>query len=206
MSSQLYVISGPSGVGKSTIINRLRNRIDGLGYSISHTSREPREYEKDGVHYHFVDRETFSRMIDEDAFVEWAQVYSDYKGTSYASIKSLMDQGFDIVMDLDSQGAMNVKKAFKNTTLIYILPPSLEELDKRLRGRGTDDEDVIRERFKKAVKEVNASINYDYIIFNDKLEEADAEAEAVIISERCRTANRFPRVEKIFRITRNPLQ
>jgi len=200
MPSQLYVISGPSGVGKSTIIDRLRNRIDGLGYSISHTSRGPRENEKDGVHYHFVDRETFSRMIDEDAFVEWALVYSDYKGTSYASIKSQMDQGFDIVMDLDSQGATNLKKELRNTTLIYILPPSMEELERRLRGRGTDDEEAIRARAKKAVNELKASLQYDYIIFNDELDGAVAEAGAIIISERCRKANRFPMVEKIFKI------
>lgn len=201
MSPHLYVISGPSGVGKSTVIDRLRARIEGLGYSISHTSREPRENEKDGVHYHFVDRETFSRMIDDGAFIEWAQVYSDYYGTSYTSIRSQLDQGMDIVMDLDSQGAMNVKKAFMNTTLIYILPPSLEELDRRLRGRGTDDEEVIRARFKKAVKELNASGDYDYIVFNDKLQEAVSEVEAIIISERCRKANRFPTVKKIFKIT-----
>ena len=201
MSSQLYVISGPSGVGKSTIIQLLTNRLSGLGYSISHTSREPRNNEKDGVHYHFVDRDTFLKMIDDDAFVEYARVYQDYYGTSYAGLKSQMDEGFDVVMDLDSQGAMNVKKAFKDTTLVYILPPSLEELEKRLKGRGTDNEESIRERSKKAVRELMDALSYDYIIFNDLLERAAAEAEAIIVSERCRTVNRAPMVEKIFNLS-----
>ena len=113
MHAQLYVISGPSGVGKSTIIKKIMKKVKGLGYSVSHTSRLPRSKEVDGVHYHFVERETFRRMIDEGAFVEWAQVYHDFKGTSHRSLKAQMDQGLDVVMDLDVQGAENIKKHFE---------------------------------------------------------------------------------------------
>jgi guanylate kinase len=202
MHSQLYVISGPSGVGKSTIINQIIKKVKGLGYSISHTSRPPRGKEVDGVHYHFVERKKFRHMIDDGAFVEWATVYDDFYGTSYASLKDRMDQGLDMVMDLDILGAENVKKHFMDAILIYVLPPSLEELEKRLRGRATDDKIVIGERLKKVQTELKACVGYDYIVFNKDLQTVVHEVESIITSGRCLKSKQLPLVEKIFRISR----
>jgi guanylate kinase len=202
MHSQLYVISGPSGVGKSTIINQIIKKVKGLGYSISHTSRPPRGKEVDGVHYHFVERKKFRHMIDDGAFVEWATVYDDFYGTSYASLKDRMDQGLDMVMDLDILGAENVKKHFMDAILIYVLPPSLEELEKRLRGRATDDKIVIGERLKKVQTELKACVGYDYIVFNKDLQTVVHEVESIITSVRCLKSKQLPLAEKIFRISR----
>lgn len=201
MHSQLFVISGPSGVGKSTIINQIIKRMKGLGYSISHTSRKPRAKEEDGVHYHFVERKEFRRMVEDGAFVEWATVYDDYYGTSFASLKEQMDRGLDVVMDLDIKGAENVKKHFKETTLIYVLPPSIEELEKRLRERATDDKSVIGERLKKISIELKACVDYDYIVFNKDIDTVVYEVESIITSVRCLPSKQLPLAEKIFHIS-----
>ena len=201
MPGQLYVITGPSGVGKTTIIRRLRNKLPDVGYSVSHTSRKPRKNEADGVNYHFVDRETFEKMIGEKAFVEWAEVYQDLYGTSISSLRSQTDQGLDVVMDLDSQGAKNIKKSFEDSILIYILPPSLQELEKRLRGRAADDEAEIKARLEKARKEIENCVDYDHIIFNENLDKTLEEVTSIILSERSRRSRRLPQVEKTFKIS-----
>jgi guanylate kinase len=200
MPGQIYVVSGPSGVGKSSIIQAVRQRVDGLGYSVSHTSRKPRGREVDGVDYHFVDRETFQRMIDQGAFVEWAGVYDDYYGTSLTSLQSQVSKGLDVIMDVDIQGAKNIKKASKESVLIFILPPSLEALKKRLRHRKTDDERVITRRIEKASKEIQSCLSYDYLVFNDRLEEAVEETKSIIIAERCKRARRIAKAEELFDI------
>jgi len=197
MPGQVHVISGPSGVGKSTIIRLIREKVPALGYSISHTSRRPRINEKDGVHYHFVDTKTFKRMIEEGAFVEWAQVYHDLYGTSIASLHSQLEQDLDLLMDLDSQGAKNIRKKIERSILIYIFPPSLAILEKRLRERATDGNDVINIRIKKAIKELNECTWYDYIIINDDLNRSVEEVSAIILSERCRKSRMLPKVAKI---------
>lgn len=201
MSDQLYVFSAPSGSGKSTIVNALRNRIEDLGYSISHTSRRPRNTEKDGIDYHFVNRETFSRMIEEEAFVEWAEVYDDFYGTSFSSVNEQIASGLDVLLDLDTQGARNIKRNFENSALIYVLPPSLEVLERRLKERGTDDESVIRTRMERASNEIRNCMWYDYIIINDDQEKAVKEAHSIIMSERCRTTHQAKRVRKMFDIS-----
>ena len=188
MPGQLFVISGPSGAGKSSIVNALLGRTDGLVYSISHTSRRPRGTEKEGVDYHFVDKGTFSRMIEAGAFVEWAKVYDDFYGTSFSSLEGQTGSGLDVLLDVDSQGAGNIRQHYEDSVLIYVLPPSLEILEKRLKGRGTDDEGVINARMERAALEVKNFEWYDYLIINDDLKKAIAEARAIIISERCRTA------------------
>jgi guanylate kinase len=201
MSGQLYVITGPSGVGKSTIIRRLRKRLPGVGYSVSHTSRNPRKNEADGVNYYFVDRETFEKMIAQKAFVEWAEVYQDLYGTSVSSLRDQTDRGLDVVMDLDSQGAKNIKKTFEDSVLIYILPPSLQALEKRLRGRASDDEAEIKARLEKARKEIENCVDYDHIIFNEKLDQTIEEVASIILSGRSRKSRRLPMVEKTFNIS-----
>lgn len=169
-----------------------------LGYSVSHTSRNPRSNEVNGVDYHFVSREIFTEMIHDGEFVEWAQVYDDFYGTSFPSLNNQMDQGLDVVMDLDSQGAKNIREHFKNSILIYILPPSMEDLEKRLRERALDEEEAIQTRLEKAYKELKACIWYDYIVINEYIHKSVGEVESIITSERCRKDNRLPMVKEIF--------
>jgi guanylate kinase len=201
MPGQLYVFSAPSGAGKSTIVRALRNRVKDLGYSISHTSRTPRSTEKDGIDYHFVDRETFSRMIEAKAFIEWAKVYDDFYGTSFPGVNEQTASELDVLLDLDTQGARNIKRHFENSVLIYVLPPSLEVLEKRLKERGTDYESVIRTRMEKASNEIKNCMWYDYVIINNDLEKAVKEAHSIIVSERCRTTHQAKRVKKMFDIS-----
>jgi len=206
MSGCLYVISGPSGVGKSTIIQLTRERVAGLGYSISHTSRKPRGSEVNGVDYHFVDRETFSRMIDDGLLVEWAEVYNEFYGTSVSSLRSQKNLGLDVVMDLDSKGAKNIKEHFKESILIYILPPSLEVLEKRLRDRALDDEEAMNRRIEKAVRELRNCDWYNYIVINDDLDKVVREVESIIISERCSRSQMLPKVRDLMsKIDRFPV-
>jgi guanylate kinase len=197
MSGQLYVISGPSGAGKSTIIQRVRERVNDLGYSISHTTRKPRAGEVDGVDYHFVSKDVFGRMIEEGAFVEWAEVYQDSYGTSLSSLRNQVDQGLDVLMDLDSQGAKNMRDHFEDCILIYVLPPSLQSLEKRLRGRATDTDETIKKRFEKAVGELKECVYYDYLVVNDNPNIAAEEIEAIILSEKCRKSRRLAKVESM---------
>jgi guanylate kinase len=200
MQGKLFVISGPSGAGKSTILKALRERVEGLGYSISHTSRRRRRTEKDGIDYHFVDKKRFEEMIEEGAFVEWAAVYGDYYGTSFTSLDSQTELGLDVALDLDVQGAESIKGHFKNSVSVYVLPPSLEILEKRLRKRATDQERVIQERMEKALGEIKKAGWYDYVIINDDLENALRDMESLISSERCRTARQALRVKELFGI------
>lgn len=201
MAGQIYVISGPSGVGKSTIIRNLRDHVVDLSYSISHTSRAPRGTEKDGVHYHFVSEKTFREMIENGAFLEWARVYDDYYGTAYPGVEQQLASGCDVIMDLDTQGAANIRKARPESILIFILPPSYEALEKRLRVRATDREGVIQSRLRKAQRELRECVHYDYLIVNDTLERAVSEAEAVITADRCRKSRRLSEIESTFGIT-----
>jgi guanylate kinase len=196
MSGYLYVMSGPSGVGKSAIIELVRKRLPDLGYSISHTSRRPRDNEVDGVHYHFVSMAAFRKMIEKGGFVEWAEVYNDFYGTSFASLRSQTDRGVDVLMDLDSQGAKNIKNHFKDVILIYILPPSIKVLEKRLRERGTEDEKVINKRIQRALKELKECVWYHYLVINEDLHRAVKEVESIIVSNRCHVSQMLPRVKK----------
>ena len=200
MSGQLFVISAPSGAGKSTSLMTVRQRVPGLGYSISHTTRKPRGDERNGVDYHFVDDRTFTKMIDEDAFVEWAKAYDNSYGTSSSGLQDLTASGLDVLMDLDIQGGRNIKNRFPDSVLIFLLPPSLEELERRLRERGTDNEPVIRARMEMAADDIKNCVWYDYIIVNDKLEKAIDETQSIIISKRCVTARQLPEVKRLFDI------
>ena len=198
MNGQIFVFSGPSGVGKTTIIHKLRERIKDLGYSVSHTSRPPRKGEKNGIDYHFVEGDTFKKMIEEGAFVEWASVYSDLYGTSFSSLLDQTEKGLDVILDVDSQGAKNIKGRLNEGILIYILPPSLEVLEKRLRDRASDDADVIDARIRQARDELKNCEFYDYLIINDDLEKAVSEVEAVILSDRCSKARTLSRIKERF--------
>ncbi|MCD6295371.1 MAG: guanylate kinase [Deltaproteobacteria bacterium] len=199
MTGQIFVFSAPSGTGKSTIAEALMERVEALAYSISHTSRRPRGSEQDGVDYHFVTRSTFKEMIEQNAFLEWAEVYGHLYGTSLAAINAQISAGFDILMDVDVQGGRNVKKQFPESVLIFLLPPSLETLEDRLTTRGIDDPSVIKKRMAQASKEIKSCSWYDYIIINDDLEKAIYEAQCVIMSERCRRVRRMDWISTHFK-------
>jgi guanylate kinase len=198
MSETLFVISAPSGGGKSTIAAAVRQRMDGLGYSISHTTRKPRRDEQDGVDYHFVDERSFTKMIDEGAFLEWARVYDHLYGTSLSGIRELTASGRDILLDVDVQGGRNIKTRFPESVLIFLVPPSLEVLEQRLRERGTDDDGVVRGRMDQAADDIKNCVWYDYIVVNDRLEKAIDETHAIIISECCLTKRQLPKIKRMF--------
>ena len=199
-SGRIFVVSGPSGSGKSTLIREVRQKVPDLGYSISHTSRPPRGKEKNGVEYHFVSRENFQKRIDSGEFVEWAEVYRDLYGTSVSSLRSQITIGLDVIMDIDVQGARNIKDHFKDAILIYVLPPSMEVLEKRLRERRTDDEKTIRTRLTKAGTEIKNCVSYDYLLFNDQLDQAVEELKSILIAERCRKSVRLAKAQTLFNL------
>ena len=200
MEGRIFVISGPSGAGKTSIIEALKGRVKGLGYSISHTSRTPRRTEQNGVDYHFVTRESFLSMIEAKAFVEWAEVYGNFYGTSFSNLNEQISKGLDVLLDIDSQGADNIRRKFASSILVYVLPPSLEKLEKRLSKRDTDDESTIMRRMETAVREINNCKWYDYIIINEDLESAIEEFKTIMLSDRCRTNRNEHRIKEIFGI------
>lgn len=166
-------------------------RVEGLAYSISHTSRPPRGKERDGIEYHFVSRNRFEEMIQENAFLEWARVHGHLYGTALHTVKGQISTGRDILMDVDVEGGRNVKGQFPDSILIFLLPPSLEILEERLIARGTDDRQVIQKRMAQASEEIKNCSWYDYIVINDDLEKAVFESQSIILSARCRTARRM---------------
>ena len=185
------VLSAPSGAGKSSIIEGVRSRVSNLEYSVSHTTRSPRRGEANGVHYHFVSKERFEKMIDEGAFAEWAMVYDNYYGTAYETLEGELRKGNDVILDLDPVGAKNIKKRFLDAVLIFVVPPSLEVLEDRLRGRRTDSEDTIKKRLEHARSEMREAQGYDYIVVNNVLATAIEEVACIIGAERCRTRYRL---------------
>lgn len=182
----LIVISGPSGVGKNTIISNLFSRLPNLTYSISATTRSPRPDEIDGQHYFFLKEDEFRKKIDESEFLEWAQVYQCYYGTLKARVFELLKEGKDVVLDVDVQGALQIKKAFSKAVLIFLAPPSIGELRQRLLGRKTEAEEQIRERLKYITTEFKHVPQYDYFIVNCEIGLTCAQIEGIILAEKCR--------------------
>ncbi len=197
---QIFVVTAPSGTGKTTIINMIRKDMRGVGYSISHTTRKPREGEVNGYHYYFVDRVEFEKMVEAHEFIEWAIVYEQSYGTSISSMNRELSSGKDLLMDLDIQGAEEIERRFPESLSIFILPPSMEILKERLKRRSTNDKVNVDLRMKKAVEEIQRCRDYDFIIVNDDLNEATREIEAIIIAQRANKKRRFPLVQKIFRL------
>ncbi len=197
---QIFVVTAASGTGKTTIINMIRKDMRGVGYSISHTTRKPREGEVNGYHYYFVDRVEFEKMVEAHEFMEWAIVYDQLYGTSISSINGELSSGKDLLMDLDIQGAEEIERRFPESLSIFILPPSMEILKERLKRRSTNDEINVDLRMKKAVEEIQRCRDYDFIIVNDDLNEAAREIEAIIIAQRANKKRRFPLVQKIFHL------
>ncbi|MCL4537156.1 MAG: guanylate kinase [Nitrospirae bacterium] len=187
----LFVISAPSGAGKTTLCQKLREVIPDLKFSVSYTTRKPRTGEIDGVHYIFMDEDEFRAMIADGEFVEWAQVHGNFYGTSKKRIEDMINGGFDVILDIDVQGGRQIREHFSanniNNILIFVLPPSMDTLKKRLKGRMSDSDEVIKKRLKNATEEIREYKNYDYVIINDVFEDALKEMVAIIIAERART-------------------
>ena len=184
----LFVVSAPAGCGKDTILNELLKKTDKAGYAVSATTRAPREGEVNGVHYHFLTREEFERRIAEKEVLEYTEYCGNYYGTLRRSVNDLLNEGKDAILKIEVEGAMNIKKLFPEACLVFILPPSWEVLEKRLRDRGTETEDKIVERTKQAHNEVKFAKNYDYLIVNDELENAVSDLLAVMRAEKLRRA------------------
>ena len=187
----LIVLSGPSGVGKSTVISELLSQRKDIYFSVSYTTRTPREGEVDGVNYNFVSRDEFERMIRDGELLEHAEYVNNYYGTSMKVIRDHLDQGTDVLLDIEVQGAANVKAQCPEAVLIFILPPSMEELEKRLQNRNTDAEDVIRQRLTRAREECAEIEKYDYVVVNNSVIDAVGEILAILTSEGCRVRNRL---------------
>jgi len=193
----LIVISGPSGAGKGTICKSLLQQHPEIHYSISATTRQPREGEVNGVNYWFLSKEQFRSMIDRDELLEWAEVYGNYYGTPRAYVNEVLGKGQDVVLEIDIQGAMKVKSKFPEGTFIFIVPPSLVELSERLWQRGTDSPDVIRKRLQCVREELSMATNYHYLVVNDRLPDAVGKVEAIILAEKCRMERNVKLIETI---------
>jgi guanylate kinase len=197
----VVVISAPSGAGKSTVVARVLHELGGMRFSVSHTTRPPRRDEKEGVDYHFVDRATFEHLRDDGRLLEWAEVHGNLYGTALSELMRAREEGVDLLLDLDVAGAAQVRQRLPDAVTVFILPPSYPALEKRLRGRGQDDEATIERRLAAAGRELGAFWHYDYAIVNDDLDACVRELKSIIRAARCRVpvvAERARQIEKTF--------
>ncbi len=183
----IFVLSAPSGAGKHTILERVLAKDTNLAYAVSATTRPPRRGEGEGTHYYFLDRPTFERRVAAGDFVEWAEVHGNLYGTLRTELERLTASGKDIILELDVQGMKNIQNADIDAVTVFIMAPSVEELGRRLRARGTDNPEVIDLRVANAPEEIAARDRFDYVIINERIDEAVADLEAIIRAERCRS-------------------
>jgi guanylate kinase len=195
----VIVVSAPSGAGKTTVLARVLGELSGIRFSVSHTTRAPRVAERDGVDYHFVDRTTFLRLRDEKRLLEWAEVHGNLYGTGLAELERARAEGEDVLLDVDVQGAEQVRSRVPDAVTVFILPPSYEVLERRLRGRGQDGEETIRRRLAAAGREIGAFQSYDYAIVNEDLDVCVEQLKCIVRSARCRVARVAERARAIER-------
>ena len=199
----LYIVSAPSGAGKSSLIDAILKRFnadDSLRLSVSHTTRAPRGEEVDHVSYHFVTKEEFEALIERNAFYEYAKVFDNYYGTSREIVEQWLEEGKDVFLDIDWQGARQIGEQTPGAKGIFIIPPSLEELESRLRKRGTDAEEVIVKRMNKAISEISHYNEYDYVIINDDFEQSVLNLRSIILANRSSTKNLEQEVKAKFQL------
>jgi guanylate kinase len=197
----VIVVSAPSGAGKTSVVARVLAEVPGLLFSVSHTTRHPRGNERDGVDYHFVDRERFLALRERGFPLEWAEVHGNLYGTGVAEIERAREAGCDLLLDLDVQGAAQVRRRIEDAMTVFILPPSFDVLERRLRGRGEDDEATIRRRLAAAGREIDAFVQYDYAIVNEDLDRCVGDLKSIVTAARCRVplvAARARAIEKTF--------
>ena len=195
----LYVISAPSGAGKTSLVKALLEKTEGIGVSVSHTTRAKREGEQDGVDYHFTEKAAFEKMVEESAFLEHAQVFDNYYGTAIANIETKLKQGEDVILEIDWQGAAQVRKQLPYSVNIFILPPSQSALEERLRGRGQDSDEIIARRMRDAKSETSHYTEYDYLVVNDDFEDALIELKSIVLARRSRFAAQSQRLTPLIK-------
>jgi guanylate kinase len=192
----LFVVTGPSGSGKSTIVHHVLSDLRNVQFSVSHTTRPKRDSEEDGREYYFVSRNEFERMIVQKKFVEWAVVHGQYYGTSKREVAQKAKTG-DLVLDIDVQGAAEIRKKYKKAVFVFVVPPRFQELKRRLEERGEDSPAVIRRRLQDARHEIREYVHFDYIVVNDRLDRAVLELESIMLSTRCRLRVRKKDIQTI---------
>lgn len=183
---KLFVVSGPSGAGKGTICKEILDQERNIEMSVSMTTRSPRKGEIDKVHYHFVDRESFEKLIEEDGFMEYADVYGNFYGTPKRKVLEWINAGIDVILEIDVQGAMQIKKNYPEGVFIFILPPSLTELKNRIKGRGSETEETMARRLGEALNEIRCIDKYDYRVINEELDVAIDRVRAIITAKQCK--------------------
>lgn len=193
----LIIISGPSGAGKGTIVKELRRALPTLHISISATTRLPRSGEVDGVDYYFLERAVFNKMIKEGQLLEWAEVYGNFYGTPRHYVQEALERGNDVILEIDIQGALQVKEKLPEAVLIFIAPPSKTELKQRLVGRKSDSREQIEKRLKSMTGEMKLASSYDYFVVNDSINRAVDKVQAIISAEKCRTCRLQPVIDQL---------
>ncbi|MDO4434036.1 MAG: guanylate kinase [Alysiella sp.] len=193
----IFIISAASGTGKTTLVSRLVQKHERIRVSVSHTTRPAREGEINGLHYYFVNEAQFLDLVGQGAFLEHAQVFGNYYGTSVAGVQQLCQQGFDVILEIDVQGAAQVRQALPEAIGIFILPPSLSELERRLRGRASDSDAVIQRRLSEAVAEMEHAFEFDYVVQNDDLDTAENALLSIIVAARHSQRWQAKNIEKV---------
>ena len=197
MSGLLFVVSAASGTGKTSLVKALLDRVTNLHVSVSHTTRGQRPGELDGVHYHFTEKDSFLALVEQGGFIEYAEVFGNYYGTAQATVKEQLAKGHDVLLEIDWQGAQQVRKLFPDSKQIFILPPSQFDLRQRLSNRGTDSVEVIERRLGCAVEDMQQYVNFDYVIINDDFNKALHDLESVIIANRLVITQQASRYQKM---------
>ena len=197
MSGLLFVVSAASGTGKTSLVKALLDRVTNLHVSVSHTTRGQRPGELDGVHYHFTEKDSFLALVEQGGFIEYAEVFGNYYGTAQATVKEQLAKGHDVLLEIDWEGAQQVRKLFPDTKQILILPPSQFDLRQRLSNRGTDSVEVIERRLGCAVEDMQQYVNFDYVIINDDFNKALHDLESVIIANRLVITQQASRHQKM---------
>lgn len=182
----LIVLSGPSGAGKGTLCRELLRQLPQVKYSVSATTRQPRPGEVDGLHYYFRSREEFQTMIEQDQLLEWAEFCGNYYGTPQFAVEQAIQAGNDVILEIEIQGALQVKQRFPQGVFIFVVPPSMDELSQRIHKRGTESEEVIQKRLQTAARELEYVSEYDYVVVNDEIPLAVDKLKSILLAEKCR--------------------